>query len=227
MKHLSLVIGINLLSAGSLLALSGSLQFGYETKHVYRGVDSALDKEIVWSLAQVNQGHGYMGVWYGTGSTSDYEEVDLYGGYTFHVNEWRVTPNFIWYYFPENSSAASTDLMLKVDRIFGGEGATTLTPELIYSYNIDAKGHYLEAGLVISYAATESWALSLRPALALSNDLRPENGLDHAEVIGRATYKVNENLSVQGFIGYSYSLKAIDSFQDNITWGGLTLIARF
>jgi hypothetical protein len=38
---------------------------------------------------------------------------------------------------------------------------------------------------------------------------------------------VNENLSVQGFIGYSYSLKAIDSFQDNITWGGLTLIARF
>jgi hypothetical protein len=208
-------------------AMSGDMRLGYETKHIYRGVDSAMDEEIVWASAQATVASGYLGLWYGTGPTSDYEEVDLYGGYTFDVGEWRVTPNFIWYHFPANSSADSTDLMVKVDRTYlSGEGLS-LTPELIYSYNIDAKGHYAELALVVGYAVSEAWTFSVRPAVAASNHLRPRDGADHAEVIGRATYRVNDNLHLQGFVGLSYSMHAIETIQDDVAWGGLTIIARF
>jgi hypothetical protein len=226
-KHVSLVPLLVLAILPCAASDLGTLQMGYESRHIYRGVDSALDEAIQWSSATVNLENAYVGLWYGTGPSSDYEEVDLFGGYVFDVDGWRVIPNFIWYHFPDNDDQDSTDLMIKVARDTILENGILLTPELIYSYNIDAEGSYAELAIVATLQLQEDWTLSLRPAIALSDGLRPEDGPDHAELVGRIGWAVNDALTASVFTGYSVALDAIDSFCDDELWGGLTLSASF
>jgi hypothetical protein len=205
----------------------GSMSIGYESRHIYRGVDSALDGSIQWSAIQVEQAGVYGGLWYGTGAATEYEEVDLYGGYVYQAGDWRLIPNFIWYHFPDNDSADSTDVQLWIERDWVLESGIALSPQLKASYNLDVEGTYLEAGILVSFPLEGPWSLSMRPALAWSSDLRPEDGLDHAEIITRLTYALTERLSIQGFLGYSESLEAVDPITDNEAWGGVTVSVQF
>lgn len=206
---------------------NGSLKTGFETRHIYRGVDSALESSIQWTQVHLSLDAFYGGSWYGTGPSSDYEEVDLYGGYVFTPGDWLVIPNFIWYHFPDNDGADSTDVMLRVERPISLKSGLSLLPQVIYSYNLDEAGHYLEAGLKASWKWDESWSASLRPAIAASNNLRPDDGMDHAEIILRLNHSFNQTIGVSGFFGYSTALEAIEAIEGDEAWGGATLSVQF
>ena len=120
----------------------GSMSIGYESRHIYRGVDSALDGSIQWSAIQVEQAGAYGGLWYGTGAATEYEEVDLYGGYVYQAGDWRLIPNFIWYHFPDNDSADSTDVQLWIERDWVLESGIVLRPQLKARYNLDVEGTF-------------------------------------------------------------------------------------
>lgn len=205
----------------------GSLSIGYESRHIYRGVDSALDGPIQWSSIQLAEAGWYGGLWYGTGPTTDYEEVDLFGGYVFQTGEWRIIPNFIWYHFPENDAADSTDVQIWFERDLSLDNGWTMVPQVKLSYNIDVEGTYLEAGLAFSRDLGEGWHVSVRPAIAYSSDLRPDDGLDHAEVIATLGYMVTETFGVTALAGYSASLDALDQLPDEETWIAVSASVRF
>jgi len=221
------IAALTALSLPCHAAFEGSLQTGYETRHIYRGVDSALESSIQWTQVHLSYDAIYGGSWYGTGPNSDYKEIDLYGGYVFAYESWRIIPNFIWYHFPDNDAADSTDVMLRVERPYSLENGIQLVPQIIYSYNLDAEGHYFEAGIEARYTWDTNWSASIRPAIAASHDLRPDNGMDHAEAIIRLRYSFNETFGVSTFFGYSYALEAIESIEGDEAWGGATLSVSF
>ena len=49
---------------------TASLSAGYESRHIYRGVDSGQDGSITWQTTAVTSNNLTLGYWYGTGPTT-------------------------------------------------------------------------------------------------------------------------------------------------------------
>jgi hypothetical protein len=209
-------------------SLSGALSTGYESLHIYRGVDSALGDDILWTSAAVTVADATtLGVWYGTGPNSDYEEIDLFGSHVFAVNDLQISVGFLWYTFPENSAANSTDFILKFSQSFAIGDAGSITPYLSLVYNESAQGFYEELGATARFPMSDLVAFEVTGWIALSQDFRPETGLDNATLLLALPIAVTDTVSLRPAVGASLAFDAIKSISQDETWASLSLNVSF
>ena len=206
---------------------TGTLSAGFETRHVYRGVDSGLDGAIVWQAGTVGTGGLTLGYWYGTGPNTAYEEFDLFGSYVHPLGDWELVPGFLWYHFPDKIAEDSTDLTLTLRRPIEFAGERVLAPFAYLSYNLDVEGLYGAIGLDYRQPLGRGWRLDAQVLAAASTGLRPADGDDHFEGTLGLTRELRPGVVLRLFARHSFAGKAIEAVSPDETWGGATLRVSF
>lgn len=209
----------------------GSFNGGYESEHIFRGFDSGLGGAIAWSSFTLQTEPGFdLGIWYGSGFRTAYEEFDLFGGYTARIGDFSVRIGATWYHFPSEEVADdSTDFLLDVYREIPISDALTLTPYLSAVYNESAEGFYGELGTRATMALHPSVILSARAYAAASTDYRTNgSGMDHLGLILSAPLSLTETASLVPFVGQTLALDEAESAGAiDESWGGVTLSVTF
>ncbi|MGD9420038.1 MAG: TorF family putative porin [Verrucomicrobiota bacterium JB025] len=208
--------------------LSGTVQFGYESTHLFRGVDSGGGDPIVWASAMFSPFEGMnLGVWYGTGPDTDYEELDLVADYTFDLEYVAATAGVVWYDFPGGFADDSTDFFVKFSREFEPVPGFLVTPYLNHVFNESADGWYFEGGVNLKKPLSDRVTLSLTGWLAASTGYRDDDGLDNATVSLSLPVSLSEQAALVPYVSASAALDALDSTGGDEVSAGATLVVRF
>jgi len=208
--------------------LSGGLSTGYESLHIFRGVDSAADESIVWTSGTLTMDSASsIGFWYGTGPNSVYEELDLVGSQRFAFDWADLTLGVVWYHFPDDFADDSVDFSVTLSRDYTLESGLVLTPALAVVYNESAEGFYVQGGITATQPLTERLQIVAQGWVAGSSSYRQDDGLDNATLLVSAPFQLTESASLSPFIGASAALDAIDDTSDDELWGGVTLNVQF
>ena len=210
--------------------LSGSISTGYESTHLFRGTDCAAGKNIQWTSAAFNLAEGLsMGVWYGTGPDSPYEELTYFGGYTVGMGEYDVTFGYTYYTFPGDFADDSLDGNIRISRRFTTESGWNITPYGFAVYNESAEGFYFEGGTSLAKQISDDLSFNVTAWLAASTDYRgtEESGLDHATIVFTTPYKITENASIIPYFNAATALDALGDDAEDITSAGVTLSISF
>ena len=221
---------VNAQSGSNDFELSGSISTGYESTHLFRGTDCGAGKNIQWTSMAFNLAEGLnLGVWYGTGPDSDYEELTPFGGYTVGLGDYDVTFGFTYYTFPGDFAGNSLDVNVKVSRTFETKSGFTISPYAMAVYNEGAEGYYFEGGASASKSINSDLSMNLTAWVAASSDYRGtgEDGLDHATIMINFPYRITENASIIPYFSAATALDALGDDAEDVTSAGVTLSVSF
>lgn len=211
---------------------SGALTLGYDSKYVWRGYHIVGEKDyadnLLWADFNVSAYGFNLGAWYAYSiDGDDYDEVDLYGSYTYSLGSFDLTVGAFYYYFPyvDGDNDSTFEVFGKV--AYTGFG--WVTPSLAYYYDLDAvDGSILEFKLASSIPVLKD--LTLDPYALVTYNFEygiEDNDLHHFEAGLVANYKILENVTLSGWGKVSVPLDAIDDAEDTEVWGGASLSIAF
>jgi hypothetical protein len=207
----------------------GSLSTGYESLHIFRGVDSAMDGDIFWASTSLSIADALSGgFWYGTGIDTEYEEFTPYVNYVLPFEQIDLTVGVVYYTFPDNDDANSADFSLRLSKALNLAGPWEVTPYGLAVYNESAEGFYFEGGLTATTSIVENVDFSATAWVAASTSYRPiEDGLDNATLLLSLPVQITGNATLTPFLGGSLALDAIEDISEDEFWAGATLDVSF
>ncbi len=209
---------------------STSVTASYDSRYILHGYDlgpsllhgsldlySPLNEVIsVWA-----------GAWYGTQSDGTYNELDLYTGIDAQLNEHLAVGvayslfNYLEVSFPTSAEAHE----------FSGHitlSAGELSLSLRDLYDSEAGGHLARAALQWNKPLTEQIGLVLSAETGYSfGYFTEDDGPNHALFKLAVPWQPTEHLLVQPFIARSLALDAIDAYEQDHTYGGISVTASF
>lgn len=211
---------------------TGALTLGYDSKYVWRGYrivgESDYADNLLW--ADLNgSAYGFnLGVWYAYSlEGDDYDEVDIYGSYTYSIGPVDLTAGAIYYYFPFVSG--SGDSTFELFGTVAYTGISWLTPSISYYHDVDqVDGSYLELKLSSSVPVGEK--ITIDPYALVSYSfkyLSNKNDFHHFQTGVSVSYAILKNLTLSAYGAVSVPLNVIDDVDDTEVWGGAKLSLSF
>jgi uncharacterized protein (TIGR02001 family) len=213
------ILGVASLASGEELSISSTL--AWESDYIFRGV--RLADEYAAPSVDVSYGGFYAGVWAALPFEDDEElesEVDLYGGYSFGINETLSADVGLTYYTYTNGDWEDTI------EIYGGLSfEVPLSPAVYVFYDDDLETFTIEAsgGYTIEVDETSSIDLS-----AYVGYVDPDEGDDYLYYGAGAAYvyTFTDNASASVGVNY-YGTDADDGLVTDSSKGKFTLAASF
>jgi hypothetical protein len=210
--------------------VSTSVTASYDSRYILHGYDlgpsllhGSLD--LYSPLSEVLS--VWAGAWYGTQSDGTYNEVDLYAGIDAQLNTHLAVGvaysmfNYLEVSFPTSAEAHE----------FSGHitlSAGELSLSLRDLYDSEAEGHLARAVLQWNRQVTGALSLVLSTETGYSfGYFTEEDGLHHALFKLAAPWQLTDRLSVKPFIAQSLALDAIDAYEEDHTFGGISITASF
>ncbi len=203
--------------------LKATLNVGYETLHVYRGVDSSAGNANIWESVDLDILNAFhFSLYNGNSLDGEYGELTP-SAYVYHdFGPITAAAGMIWYHFPGEDGVDSEEYYIQLS----GELGAGFSASAWFSYNARSEGWYHELKLNHTLPLGDRQNLESYAALGYSTDYRSGgNGLDNFTVGVGLPVKLAESLTLRPALGYAFALDTLDS--GNEGWAALTLSYRF
>lgn len=210
--------------------LSATVTAGYQSRYMLYGyrLSSHLYMTDVYLYYPVNQQVSvWGGSWYGYQSGGAYSEVDVYGGVDYAINA-NLTAGLAYSLFnylevPFETSDHVSEFAAHLTATAG-----LFTFELRNHYDDGAEGHLLRGVLYASQALGEKLTLELKAEAGYAFDYFIDgNAWNHADVRLSVPYQATAAISVTPYLARSIALEAIDAFEEDETYGGVSVSYTF
>lgn len=204
---------------------SAELAAGWDSRYMFRGVEILDGGSLAWTDLSFSTYGFTLGAWYATGVNEDFNEIDIYASYAWSLGPVDVEGGYIFYGFPRDGgetqeffAALSTGVIPYV------------TPGLAFYYDFDEfEGGWLEFSLSSSLPIVQD-VISIDPFAAISYDFEynsEDSDLNNVQIGVEVPIALSENITLSGYVAYSWALSAIDDFQDDEFWGGAAISFSF
>ncbi|MGE4488303.1 MAG: hypothetical protein AB7E95_02020 [Kiritimatiellales bacterium] len=211
-------------------SLSTTVTLGYESRYVlygYRLSSNLYHADIYASLPVTDRLTVWAGSWYGYLTDGTYHEVDFYTG-----ADYQLTDHF------STGLAYSMFNYLKVPYLISREAheisghvtfsAGPLTLSLRDLYDSEGEGQLVRGIASVYQPLNDTVALSLSAEYGYSFDyFAVGDGPNHALFKAALPVQLNDTFSVAPFIAQSLALDVIDSFEEDQTYGGVSVSMAF
>jgi hypothetical protein len=211
-------------------SLSTTLTLSYESRYVLYGYNQGqhlYHADLSFWLPISDRLSVWAGSWYGTRANGTYNEADFYTGVDFQLSDHLSAGlayalfNYIEVPFPTSKQAHEYSGHLTVT-------AGPLSLSLRDLYDTEGQGHLARAVASFDRPLTDTAGLSLTAEYGYSFDyFETGQGPNHALFKAALPVQLNSTFSVQPFIAHSLALDAIDAFERDRTYGGISLTASF
>lgn len=220
-------------SAGAALGSPGygSLTLGYDSRYVlygYRLTRHLYKADMYLSKPLTDKLSVWAGSWYGYLADDTYSELDLYGGANWKVTD-RLTAGacyslFNYFKAPFTEEANDQEYAVSLVRAVGEK----LTLALRDQYDLAAKGHLLRALADFNQPLAGKLTLTLSAEYGyVLNYYEEEDGPHHALFKMSLAHPITDTLSATLFLARTLALDAIDSFEEDDTYGGVSMTWSF
>lgn len=221
--------------------ISVSTSIDYVSEYVFRGVSFA--RGAVQPGIEISKDGFTAGVWtsvaLGEASSAAGDEIDVYAGYGWSVNDViSADVGATIYHFPDVPGSLVDFGDASTLEVYGGLSFDTpLAPSLYGYYDFDLEAFTVEGGVSHSLAVSDSISLDLGLTAGL---VTADGGGDYEYGTASVSYSYGFTDTVSAYIGANYSLSSEDTLQfkidgngnsftskDNLFWTGIGVAAGF
>jgi hypothetical protein len=204
--------------------LGGTISAGYMTDYIFYGVD--LGGNAIWTGVDyaVAGTPLSVGVWYVNPTDGKLDdELDVYARVSQNIGGFDVAATMTGYFFPDSGANATYELGVSVARSLG-----IVDWNATARYDFEIEGWYFETGISKGIAISDSFEVVLSTGISYSVDYWTAGGdFNHAYVMAALPIALSKNVTLQPYVAGLFALDAIDSFQDDIIHGGVSLSVKF
>ena len=218
-----------------------TVSVGYDSHYMFYGVDygrNSIWGSIEYSLPFTPEGFDLtIGTWYenpvdGAPSNPQHQdELDLYARATIDVApDVAVFFQYAAYLFPERDNAgfktpSTNELSTGVEAsVMNGMADVFISG----AYDFDVNGWYIQTGVSHTESITDFFAVEIGTAIAYQVDYNgPGGDWNDLNLYLAFPLSLTDTAELVPYIKQSWSLNAIDNFQDDVLYGGVALIVSF
>jgi Bacterial protein of unknown function (Gcw_chp) len=216
---------------------SASLSFAWDSQYMFRGVDVLGGDDLIHTTLEF-EAHGFnLGVWFAEGLNADYNELNVFLGYTHSLGPVDLSGGYIYYRFPKSGDVDTHELYLGI----AYTGLKYITPSLYYYHDVDViDAGYLEFKLSSSIPLYRD-IITLEPyALIAAGDYNKALVLgaedsdwdwNHVQAGVAVSFALNEHITLAVHGDYSHALDAIEGAfpgtNDDEWWTGASITFAF
>lgn len=208
---------------------------GYDTHYMFRGVNYGEDS--VWGLIEVAlpiiPGVDLaVGAWYQDPQSAAPEnpdredELDLYA--TLGAEVAPGIYGWVGYYhylFPEAGNGSTNEVTAGVEFALLNE---LLTVSVEAFYDIDIEGWYFMPTASHTIPVSDFLSIEFGAAIGYQVDYYRDGGdWNDVRAFAKAPISLTENVTLEPYIAHSWALDAIEDFQDDELYGGVSLSVKF
>jgi hypothetical protein len=204
--------------------LGGTISAGYMSNYIFYGVDfggNAVWTGVDYAVAGTPLS---VGVWYvnPTDGLLD-DELDVYASIAQEVAGFDVSLTMTGYFFPDSGSDATYELGLGVGRSLG-----IVDWNATVRYDFEIEGWYMETGISKGFSISDMMELVLSTGISYQVDYFASGGeFNHVYLMAALPIALRSNVTLEPYVAGLFALDAIDSFQDDIIHGGVSLSVSF
>jgi hypothetical protein len=207
--------------------LATSLTTEYDSKYIFRGVNSLPGSGIATFDAQFEFQHFSFEIWEAKGLSKSYDEFDFTLGYSRSVGSFTFTGGYVNYYTPNDDHLNlgyndTQEIFASLEYDIG----STLTAAVKYNYDFDKiHGGFVEPRLSACFPLPNK-RVAFDPYVSITYDLQYNSdkfAWNNFQTGLEVVSKLNEQLKIAAFAECSVPLSAIDDFAKKEGWGGLRL----
>ena len=210
--------------------VSTSVTLGYESSYVLYGYHQGphlFHADVLFWAPVSERLSVWAGSWYGTQMNGTYNEADFYAGVDCQLSD-HFSAGLAYSLFNYIETPYPTS---KQAHEFSGHltwSAGPLSLSLKELYDSEGNGHLARAVASFDQPLTDSLGISLSGEYGYSFDyFAVGDGPNHALFKLKLPWQLNEMFSVEPFIAHSLAMDVLDSFEQDHTYGGISLTASF
>lgn len=204
---------------------SAELSAGWDSRYMFRGVE-LINGGLGWTDLSFSTYGFTLGAWYANGVDQDYSEIDLYASYAYSLGPVNFEGGGIFYGYPNDDGNETWELFLAIST----DAIPFVTPSLTGYWDVDAfEGGWVEFALSSSIPVVAD-VISIDPYASISYDIEynsDDNDFNNAQVGVKVPVALSENITLSGYVAYSWALDAIEDIQDDEFWGGASITFSF
>lgn len=227
----ALLLGLSLLTippgaAQDARGVCWNLSALWESKYVSEGRNNLDDGGMVSYEVCAEWSSFNLGVWYALGDSENYQELNLYAGYTFELGPFEGCVSYTRLEFPEDD-AHDNELGLGwawfiLDQISIGAD---------YYYSTEADGGFLEWSLRGALDLFEG-RLAMEPYILEGFDFGyasdEYDGPNHLQVGLDVSFALTDAIELTGYLAHSWAHEDVKrAGLGDLTWGGFGISAQF
>ena len=210
--------------------IGATLAVGYNSHYINRGVDngeSQITTQVDYDLPDIPIS---VGVWYsnptsGSGQNPAHgDELNLYATLTRSFGSVDAWLGYTAYLYPEGPSRAAENEI----RTGIGTAVGPLDLAVGVYYDLDIEGWFFDATLSYSYVLCDSSSLELAAGIAYSVDYNSAGSeFNNVLLVASVPISLTDRATLKPYIAGTLALDAIDGFQDDELFGGISLSVAF
>jgi hypothetical protein len=203
----------------------------YDSKYIFRGVNSLPGSGIATTAAEFDYCHFSLEVWQATGISKSYDELDFTLGYKYEKGPVTVSVGYVNYYTPNDDHLQlgyndTQEFFVSAEY----DICSRYTATLNYNYDFDKiRGGFIEPKFAASFLWSQC-SMQFDPYVSITYDLQYNsdrfawNNFQTGIEISR---KMNEHVKLNATAEVSVPLVAIKQFAKKEGWIGLGFTADF
>ncbi|NOY00605.1 MAG: hypothetical protein GXP30_12850 [Verrucomicrobia bacterium] len=213
---------------------NASIAVGYNTSYIFRGVnygDNQVTAQIDYDIPNTPLA---IGAWYGNPTQgrglnpAQTDELDLYATVSHSFGSVEAWLGYTAYLFPETGGGrlgnSSTNEV--GTGIVTSAGPIDLAVSAYYDFNIE--GWYVDATAGHSFDISDIVSLELSAGISYQNDYFSAGGdFNSVLVVAALPIALTDTATLRPYVAGNFALSAIDSFQDDQIFGGISLSVAF
>ena len=208
---------------------------GYDTHYMFRGVNYGEDSvwgSIELALPVIPGMDLTVGAWYQDPQSASLQnpgsedELDLYA-----ILGTEVAPGVsVWvgyyaYLYPEAGNGSTNEVTVGTEFSVLNE---LLTVSVEAYYDLDIEGWYFTPTASHTLRVTDFLSIKIGGAVGYQIDYNADGGdWNDVRAFVKAPIALTENLTLEPYIAHSWALDAIEDFQDDEFYGGVSLSVKF
>jgi len=211
-------------------AWSGTITAGYDTRYVlygYRYARHLYHADTYLSRAATESVSLWGGGWYGCFSDGTYRELDLYGGADWTPRErWTLGLGYSLFNYFDAPFTEDDEGHEFTAYAIHTTGPFTLT--LRDHYDLTAEGHLARAILAWTREWPARWTLDAEAEYGHAfHYYVEEDGPHHGQFKLSLSRPITETVSATAFVARTLALDALDEFERDDTFGGVSVTRSF
>jgi hypothetical protein len=217
-------------SAAETTPLHTTITLGYDSRYVLYGYQ--LSRHLYHADAYLSKALNektsvWGGGWYGYLTDGTYHEVDVYGGIDRQLND-RISVGFAYSMFNYIEVPFPADDRAHEFTVHATYAMERFSLSLRNQYDTEAKGSLVRGIATFSQPVTDAWSVIASAETGYALEYYVDGNLwNHALFKVQAPYQINDRLGLTPFISRSIALAAIDDFETDVTYYGISLGISF
>jgi len=209
---------------------SASVTVGYNSSYIFRGVnygDDQVTAQVDYDIPNVPLS---IGAWYGNPTTgrgqnpAHADELDLYATLSHSFGALDAWIGYTAYLYPESGSAN------KSNEVGTGVGTSVGPIDLALGayYDFDIDGWYIDLTAGHSFEISDMISLDLSAGISYSIDYNSAGSeFNSVLLVASLPIALTDTATLTPYVAGNFALDAIDGYQDDQVFGGISLRVAF